>query len=154
MVEPVTAVLSGIALVRSATSFIKENINTCQDISGIAKQIDQLFTGQQEIEKQRIKDQNNNITEQLGISTVAQSVIDAKLAAEQLNEIRTLVNYRFGPNTWAEILAERKKRIDQVKEAKRKIVAQKIKRRKETIQVVQQASIGFGVVFLIVFFVS
>tara|TARA_B100000424_G_scaffold96125_1_gene72295 strand:- start:2126 stop:2764 length:639 start_codon:yes stop_codon:yes gene_type:complete len=152
MVEPVTAVLSGIALVRSATSFIKENINTCQDISGIAKQIDQLFTGQQEIEKQRIKDQNNNITEQLGISSVAQSVIDAKLAAEQLNEIRTLVNYRFGPNTWAEILAERKKRIDQVREAKRKIVAQKIKRRKETIQVVQQASIGFGLVFLILFF--
>ena len=45
MVEPVTAVLTGIALVKQATSFIKENINTVNDISGIAKQTDQMFAG-------------------------------------------------------------------------------------------------------------
>ena len=47
MVEPVTAILSGIALVKSANSFIKDNINTVNDISDIAKQIDQMFEGQQ-----------------------------------------------------------------------------------------------------------
>jgi len=151
MVEPVTAVLSGIALVRSATTFIKDNISTCQDIGGIAKQIDQLFAGQQEIEKQRIKDSNSNITEQLGISTVAQSVIDAKIAQEQLMEIRTLVNMRFGPNTWTEILTERKRRLDEIKERKRKIKQAKIKRQKEQMQMLKTASIGITVVLVIVF---
>ena len=55
MVEPVTAILSGIALVKSATSFIKDNINTVNDISDIAKQIDQMFEGQQQIHKERNK---------------------------------------------------------------------------------------------------
>ena len=154
MVEPVTAVLSGIALVRSATKFIKDNINTCQDIGGIAKQIDELFSGQQEIEKQRIKDSNSNITEQLGISTVAQSVIDAKLAQEQLMEIRSLVNMRFGPNTWTEILTERKRRLDQIKERKKKIKQAQMKRQKEQMQMLKTASIGITIVLVIVFLIA
>ena len=151
MVEPITAVLSGIALVKSATSFIKDNISTCQDIGGIAKQIDDLFTGQQEIEKQRIKDQSN-IKDQLGISTVAQSVIDAKLAREEMNEIRNLVNLRFGPNTWQEILTERKRRIDAVKENKKKLMQAKLKRQREAMLVAKQASIGISIVFFILAF--
>ena len=77
MVEPVTAVLTGIALVKQATSFIKENINTVQDISGVAKQIDQMFTGQQEINKERNRVANSTANE-LGLSSVTQSIIDAK----------------------------------------------------------------------------
>ena len=35
MVEPVTAALAGIALVQKSVSFIKDNIQTCQDIGQI-----------------------------------------------------------------------------------------------------------------------
>lgn len=149
MVEPVTAVLSGIALFKQATSFIKDNINTVNDISGIAKQIDQMFTGQQQINKQRSKDANSTKNE-LGLSNVTESIIDAKLAQEQMSEIKNMINLRFGPYTWDEILNERKRRIDAIKEEKKIARKKKMQKQKEMMDVAKQASIGIGVIFTIV----
>lgn len=149
MVEPVTAVLSGIALFKQATSFIKENINTVNDISGVAKQIDQMFTGQQQINKQRSKDANSTANE-LGLSNVTESIIDAKLAQEQMREIKNMINLRFGHGTWDEILMERKRRIDAVKEEKKIARKKKMQKQKEMMDVAKQASIGIGVIFTIV----
>ncbi len=149
MVEPVTAVLSGIALFKSATSFIKDNINTVNDISGIAKQIDQMFTGQQQINKQRSKDANSTKNE-LGLSNVTESIIDAKLAQEQMSEIKNMINLRFGPYTWDEILNERKRRIDAIKEEKKIARKKKMQKQKEMMDLAKQASIGIGVIFTIV----
>ena len=149
MVEPVTAVLSGIALFKQATSFIKDNINTVNDISGIAKQIDQMFTGQQQINKQRSKDANSTANE-LGLSNVTESIIDAKLAQEQMREVKNMINLRFGPSTWDEILNERKRRIDEIKEQKKIARKRKMQKQKEMMDVAKQASIGIGVIFTIV----
>jgi len=149
MVEPVTAVLTGIALVKQATSFIKENINTVQDISGVAKQIDQMFTGQQEINKERNRVANSTANE-LGLSSVTQSIIDAKLANEQMQEIKNMINLRFGPNTWDEILMERKRRIEEIKQRKLLVKKQKMIKQKEMMDTAKQATIGIGIVFTIV----
>lgn len=150
MVEPVTAVLTGIALVKQATSFIKENINTVNDISGIAKQIDQMFAGQQEINKERSRVANSTANE-LGLSNVTQSIIDAKLANEQMQEVKNMINLRFGPNTWDEILMERKRRIEEVKQRKLLVKKRKLMKQKEMMEVARQATIGIGIVFTIVF---
>jgi len=148
MVEPVTAVLTGIALVKQATSFIKENINTVNDISGVAKQIDQMFTGQQEINKERTKAANSTANE-LGLSNVTQSIIDAKLANEQMQEVKNMINLRFGPNTWDQILMERKRRIEAVKQQKLLIKKRKLEKQKEMMDVAKQATIGISIVILI-----
>ena len=42
----VAEILTGIALVQKSVEFIKSNISTVNDISGIAKQIDGFFTGE------------------------------------------------------------------------------------------------------------
>ena len=151
MVEPVTAVLTGIALVKQATSFIKDNINTVNDISGIAKQIDQMFEGQQQINKERSK-QANSTANELGLSNVADSIINAKLAQERIAEIRTLVNYRFpvssGPSTWDQILLERKRRIEERKQAIQKAKAKKLKQQKEMYDMIR---LGFIVLAVIAF---
>ena len=147
MVEPVTAVLTGIALVKQATSFIKENINTVNDISGIAKQIDQMFEGQQQINKERSK-QANSTANELGLSNVADSIISARLAAEQLQEVKNMINLRFGPNTWDSILMERKRRIDARKQAIQKAKAEKIKKQKEIYEIIR---LGFIVLAVISF---
>ena len=47
--EPISTVLTGLALIRASVSFVKENISTVNDISGIAKQIDGFFQGVDEI---------------------------------------------------------------------------------------------------------
>ena len=144
MVEPVTAVLTGIALVKKSVDFIKQNIETCNDISDIIGHIDKAMTREQQVIKKR--DQSG--ADPFAIGTVAQEIIDAKLAREQINEIRTLVNYRFGPGTWEFILQERKKRIDAQKQAIKEARAAKLKKQQ---QIAEYIRIGLIVSVTIAF---
>lgn len=134
----VAEVLTGIALVQQSVKFIKENISTAQDIGQIAGQIDDLFRGEKEAQQARNKKSGKrSLSDQFGVETVAQEVIDAKLASEKLYEVSQLVDLRFGHGTWAGIVAERAKRIQQAKEAaaaERKAQAKKQKEIEETIK--------------------
>ena len=109
--------MAGIALVKSAVDGIKSAIGTANDIGDIAGQIDALFTGQKQVNEARNKKSGVGIKDQFGVESVAREVIDAKIAAEKLQEVATMVNMRFGPNTWKNILEERQRRIQEAKEA-------------------------------------
>jgi hypothetical protein len=113
----ITETLAGIALLKSAVDGIKSAIGTAQDISEIASHIDNLFEGEKQVQQQRAKKSGTGIADQFGIKTVAQEMIDAKLAKEKMQEIATMVDMRFGHGTWAGIVAERAKRIQEAKEA-------------------------------------
>mgnify|MGYP000855155039 FL=1 len=115
--EPISTALAGIALVKSAVDGIKSAIGTANDIGDIAGQIDALFTGQKQVNEARNKKSGVGIKDQFGVESVAREVIDAKIAAEKLQEVATMVNMRFGPNTWKNILEERQRRIQEAKEA-------------------------------------
>lgn len=113
----VAEVLTGIALVQQSVEFIKKNIQTAKDVGEIASQIDDLFRGEKEVQQARNKKAGGGLGDQFGVDTVAKEIIDAKLAQEKLQEIAQLVDLRFGHGTWAGILAERSKRIQEAKEA-------------------------------------
>lgn len=119
--------LAGIALVKSAVEGIKSAINTAKDVGEVAGHIDNLLTGEKQVQQQRAKKSGTSIGDQFGIKSVAQEVIDARLAQEQINEMRNLVDMRFGPGTWQGIVDERARRIQEAKEAERqaKIEAQR-----------------------------
>ena len=106
--EPVTTALAGIALVKKSVDFIKENIQTCQDIGQLIGHVENAMVGEQQI----IKERDKKGADPFATENVAQEIIDAKIAREHLNELKNLINLRFGPNTWQEILTERKRRID------------------------------------------
>ena len=89
-------VLTGIALVNKSVEFIKSNISTAKDIGSIAKQIDDLFEGKNQLDKKRNKNSGMSVSQQFGVSSVASEIIDAKLAAEKMYEISVLVDMRFG----------------------------------------------------------
>ena len=145
----VAEVLTGISLVKASVDFIKSNINTANDISQIARQIDDLFKGEKQIQKERNrKNSKTSISQQFGVESVAQEVIDAKLAEEKLQEMRTLVDMRFGPGTWQSILDLRSKRIQEEKEARRLAA---IARRKEQEEMWEQLKIGAIVIGAIIF---
>ncbi len=114
---PIAEILTGIALVQQSVAFIKSNINTVQDIGQIAGQIDDLFRGEKEAQQARNRKAGGGLGDQFGVDTVAKEMIDAKIAAEKLQEVATLVDMRFGPGTWKGIVAERAKRIQEAKEA-------------------------------------
>ena len=109
--------LAGIALVKSAVDGIKSAIGTANDIGEIAGHIDKLFEGEKQVQQQRSKKSGTGVADQFGIQSIAQEMIDAKLAQEKIAEMRQLVDLRFGPGTWKSIVDERAKRIQEAKEA-------------------------------------
>ena len=110
--------LAGIALVKSAVDGIKSAIGTANDIGDIAGYIDNLFEGEKQVQQNRNKKAGSaGLGDQFGVDTVAREVIDARIAAEKLQEVATMVDMRFGPGTWKGIVAERAKRIQAAKEA-------------------------------------
>jgi len=127
MVEPISTALAGIALVKKSVDFVKQQIQTCNDIGDIIGHIDKAMTGEQQV----IKARDSKNVDHFAVENVAQEVIDAKLAREQMNELRNLVNLRFGPGTWEFILQERKKRIDAKKQAIREAKAAKLKQQQQ-----------------------
>ena len=129
--EPISTALAGIALVKQSVDFIKTHINTVQDIGQIASQIDDLFTGEKQVQQARNKKSGTGIGDQFGVDTVAREVIDAKLAAEKLQEVATMVDMRFGHGTWKSILTERAKRIQEQREAEAKARREMIQKAKE-----------------------
>jgi len=125
----VAEVLTGIALVQKSVEFIKSNIQTANDIREIAGSIDDLFAGEKQVQQARNKKSGGvGLGDQFGVDTVAKEMIDAKIAAEHLQEVATMVDMRFGHGTWAGIIAERAKRIQEAKEA---VAAAKRKKLKE-----------------------
>jgi hypothetical protein len=120
--------LAGISLIKASVDFIKSNIDTAKDIGEIAGAVDGLFRGQEEINKKRSKNASVGMADQFGIKTVAQEVIDAKLAQEKMQEMKNLINLRFGPDTWQLIVDTRAKKIQEEREA---IAAAKRKKREE-----------------------
>ena len=146
MVEPVTAVLTGIALVKKSVDFIKSNISTAQDIGDIISHVDNALNGQQEVIKKREK----KGADPFAVSNVAKEVIDAKLAQEHLYEMKQLINLRFGHGTWEYILEERKKRIDKKKQAIKEAKAKKMKKQKEMYDMIRMVMIGLAVILFVV----
>jgi len=146
----VAEVLTGISLVKASVDFIKSNINTANDISQIAKQIDDLFKGEKEIQKERNnKGFRKSLQNQFGVENVAQEVIDAKLAQEQIQEISTLVDLRFGHGTWAGIIAERSRRIQKAKEEERALFRIKMKKREQFQDTITLISVVLGSVLAV-----
>ena len=137
--------LAGIALVKSAVDGIKSTINTANDIGEIAKYVDNLLEGEKQVQQQRAKKSGLGLGDQLGIESVAQEVIDARIAQEKINEMRTLVDMRFGPGTWQSIVDLRNKRIKELKEAKAKARREAIRRQKEMMENIKLAA-GVGMV--------
>ena len=129
--EPISTALAGIALVKQSVDFIKTHINTVQDIGQIANQIDNLFTGEKQVQQARNKKAGGGLGDQFGVDTVAKEMIDAKLAAEKLQEVATMVDMRFGHGTWKGILAERAKRLQEQREAEAKARRELVRKAKE-----------------------
>ena len=126
---PVAEILAGIALVKSSVDFIKSNIDTCKDIGDIGGAIDGLLRGKDQVNKK--SGRGLGVREQFDTSHIASETIDAKLAAEKMQEVAMMLNMRFGPDTWREIVEERARRIQEQKELERQARLQKAKEHKE-----------------------
>ena len=152
----VAETLAGLALVNSAVKGIKSVINTCQDVSQIADQIDSVITGTKQVHTKShpiASKWDNFIGKKLGSSadkfslgTIARETIQEKQAEEQLDLVRRMINKRFGPDTWREILEERELRIEKHKKEQKKEIAKKQESNEKLYKILETIA---GYVFLI-----
>jgi hypothetical protein len=138
--------LAGIALFKSAVSGIKSAIGTANDIGEIAGYIDKLFEGEKQVQKKRGKKSGITLVDQLGVKSVATEMINAKIAKEQMQEIASMVDMRFGPGTWRGIVDERAKRIQEAKEAE---VARRRAEKLRQQEMIENAKIGIAIFALV-----
>jgi len=144
----VAEILTGIALVQKSVDFIKGNIGTVNDIKDIAKQIDGFFLGEEQMNKGQGK--GMSIMEQFGsVEASATDYIDRKLLEEKRQELKNIINLRFGPQAWDQILSERANRINEAKEAQRKARLQAKKRQDELLETLKWVALGFIFIGLI-----
>jgi len=129
----VAEILAGIALAKSAVSGIKGAINTAKDVNEIAHHLDDLFKGYDQSrratsEQKKKQEQKGNKEwrnylgkklhdedEDVSLSAITAEVIEQKQIEEQILATKRMLNRRFGPDTWDEIIALRKKRIEEFK---------------------------------------
>lgn len=144
--------LAGIALVKSAVDGIKSAINTAKDVGEIAGYVDQLFEGEKQVQQKRSKSAYPGIGDQFGVSNIASEVIDARLAQEKMQEMRNLIDLRFGPGTWQSIVDERARRIQAAKEAAAVERRKKIAEAKEFEETMKQVVIVTSVLVIAIGF--
>lgn len=143
--------LAGIALVKSAVDGIKSAIGTANDIGEIASHIDDLFLGEQQAQKARNKKSGAS---QFNVNSVAKETIDAKLAAEKLYEVSVLVDQRFGHGTWAGIVNERARRIQEAKEIAKKERIEQNRKNHEMMEIAKTIGVSVMAVIFVVACIS
>jgi urocanate hydratase len=151
---PIIEIMAGISLVKASVDFIKSNLDTCKDIGEIGSAIDGLLRGKDEVDK-KSNQRSLGVREQFDTAHIAREAIDQRLAAEQLQEISQMINLRFGPDTWREIMEERARRIQEHKEHVRQVAKQKAKEHKELMDQLKMIGIvTFSILVLIALFVG
>jgi len=118
-VEPVTTVLTGLALAKQGIDFIKSNLDTINDAKAIGEQLSNIFTGHQEFNKKRFSG---------GLKDVAIEMIEYKQQQEMLYELKMMLDLRFGNGFYDQIQTEYQKRLKEQKELER---VQQINKRKQ-----------------------
>ena len=148
----VAEVLAGIALVSSAVKGIKSTIDTAKDIKDIAGSIDQLLDGAEQVEKRkklaqrkkgkagqwqnflRLKFKSVEDTgDGTSIQEIAAEVIEQKQVEKEIRAMKILINNKFGPSTWSDILIMRDQRIEELRQRreKAKVLEEERQRKRE-----------------------
>ena len=146
--EPITTALAGAALLKSAVSGLKSAIGTANDMKDIAGFIDQAFLADKQHQQKR--NANANVGALDGFKDAASSVIENRLHAEMMNEIRQLVQMRFGVDAWNEIIQKKTAAERAAKEAAAAEAREKARKAAEFESQIKSAAIAGAIIVLAV----
>lgn len=141
--EPITTAVAAVAAASNAIAFIKARINDVQSVADISQQIGTLFDCQKKLNDERNKQANVG---DISFKSSIDAVLEAKKLQEQMNEIRTMINLRFGPDTWQEIVDLHNKKLREQKEAQAKARREAVLKAKEFEETLKTVLIITGVI--------
>jgi len=141
--EPITTAIAAVTAASNAIAFIKARINDVQSVADISQQIGTLFDCQKKLNDERNK--------QAGVGDIKfkssiDAVLEAKKLQEQMQEIKTMINMRFGPDTWQEIVDLHNKKLREQKEAEAQARREATRKAKELEQAIKTTLLITGIV--------
>jgi hypothetical protein len=145
--EPITTALAAVATASKCIDFIKARINDAQSVADISSQISTLFDCQKKLNDERNKQASVG---DISFKSSIDAVLESKKLQEQMNEIRTMINLRFGPDTWQEIVDLHNKKLREQKEAQAKARREAIRKAKEFEETLKTVLIITGVIVVAV----
>ena len=152
--EPITTAIAAVTAASNAIGFIKARINDVQSVADISDQIGTLFSAQKKLNEERNKQASvGDIKFQSSID----AVLEAKKLQEQMQEIKTMINLRFGPDTWNEIVNHHNQKLREQKEAEkaaRREAARRAKEIEETIKTTILVTCSIAVAVALFIFLS
>ena len=141
--EPITTALGAVAAASQAIAFIKARINDVQSVADISQQIGTLFDCQKKLNDERNKQAGVG---DIKFKTSIDAVLEAKKLQEQMQEIKTMINLRFGPDTWQEIVDLHNQKLKEQKEAQRAARREAARRAKEVEETLKTALLVTAVI--------
>tara|TARA_B110000211_G_C13830469_1_gene443296 strand:- start:79 stop:654 length:576 start_codon:yes stop_codon:yes gene_type:complete len=145
-----------VTLGKSAVEGCAKVINNCKDPSEISGHLDQLFKAQYDLEQQNKKNKGNTAygtylksklsdgDEAVGesISDVTAEVIHEKQLQEQIAAMARMLNRRFGPDTWDDILDLREERQKENKIKRKKAKEKFLEKQEQTRKLTKKVLAG------------
>ena len=141
--EPITTAVAAVTAASNAIAFIKARINDVQSVADISQQIGTLFDCQKKLNDERNKQASVG---DISFKSSIDAVLESKKLQEQMNEIRTMINLRFGPDTWQEIVDLHNKKLREQKEAQAQARREAIRKAKEFEETLKTVLIITGVI--------
>ena len=134
--EPITTAVAAVAAASNAIAFIKARINDVQSVADISQQIGTLFDCQKKLNDERNKQASVG---DISFKSSIDAVLESKKLQEQMQEIKTMINMRFGPDTWQEIVDLHNQKLKEQKEAERAARREAARRAKEVEETIKTA---------------
>lgn len=141
----VAEVLIGIALVSKSCEIISKTIGAAKDISSVANEIDNLFTGSKQLKVEEMQARKSGLS-------VTEIVINQQLAAEQVALCKEAVILRFGYFAWQDILKLQKEVQLEEKAraaAKRREAEEKKELAQDVATVGMSVAVGIAIIFVL-----
>ena len=128
MVVEVVAIAAGL---KAAVSAVKSGMETAKDISDIANQINTVFNHKDALEKrlgahEKKKDKGmlsffsrkteEDADDETSMAAAMDTVVHKKLLDAQMRNLKIMLNNKYGPSTWDEIVKVREQRVQAKKE--------------------------------------
>jgi len=110
MVEPISATLTGIALARQGFEFLKNAKEGMSDAQQIGHALTSIFEGHRQFNEKRYSKSS------ISFGDVASEEIEYRNMLEDLDELRVLINRRYGHGTFEKIKQDYQERVRQQKE--------------------------------------
>tara|TARA_R100000231_G_C5277222_1_gene150515 strand:- start:188 stop:727 length:540 start_codon:yes stop_codon:yes gene_type:complete len=110
MVEPISATLTGIALARQGFELLKNAKEGVSDAQQIGQALTSIFEGHAQFNEKRYS------KSAISFGDIASEEIEYRNMLEDLDELRVLINRRYGHGTFEKIKQEYQERVREQKE--------------------------------------